>query len=298
MRKKERRISIKSEDKPIIEDIEIEKKKEEPSPVATKKKIAIKKDIMAGLDLKKSTKNKPKKKKLEFKPGEKEPIEEEVLTKKDKEDLNRISISSDFYSDNKSEQEEPEIVIDTPKLFNKKGFKKRRTFGKKKACTKKEKYEQEIVDRAIQEAGRKKYKIIRKESQNYVPLYKLNVIDKFRTAFRYLAEKSGRIQRREEEKRRREEIRKIGKRSNMLRTIKERTKPFLDNEVSEMRLQIDIAGDEDKEVLDTVLKNPYFDMFEMSTLKYNKNLDMFGLKNKVPVILDLKMKSGTRKLGG
>lgn len=197
---------------------------------------------------------------------------EKVLTDDSKKDY-RVSISKDDY-DNKYNVLPEE---NRPQKKEKKGF-----FSNKKLKRNEENKKRKEI--AIEEQSvEKNYQFLRKEVDGYSPLYKLDFLDKIRVTRRYLDEKSGKTARKEAERFQKEQRKKIEMQAQVKRKLREQLVPLINRQAKMQRISVVLPPGKHG-VLDEVLRQDVFSMFNIRKIQPNPNLDIY--KVNVPILLE------------
>lgn len=191
----------------------------------------------------------------------------------------RVSISEDIFDN------EYNVIDGIEKPKERKRTLRERLKPKRKLLrNEKNKEKEKQADR--EQTIAKNYQYIRKELDGYSPLYKLDFLDKIRVVRRFLDEKSGKTARKLARKQQEEQRKKIEAQSFLLRQIKEKLEPLVNKQVSMQKIEIRIPKGSEN-VLDEVMRQDYFAMFEIKKIRPNPNLKIYNLN--VPVLLTFKL---------
>lgn len=129
----------------------------------------------------------------------------------------------------------------------------------------------------------KNYQYLRKEVDGTSPLYKLDFLDKIRVTRRYLDEKSGKTARKEAERFQKEQRKRIEMQAQVKKKLREQLIPLINRQVKMQRISITLPMGKSG-VLDDVLKQDTFSMFNIKKIQPNPNLDIY--KVNVPILLE------------
>lgn len=131
------------------------------------------------------------------------------------------------------------------------------------------------------------YTVIRKEIDGIAPLYKLNIIDKFKVAFRFMDIKSGKSLRRKAEALRQQQLKIIKIEAAIRKGINDKIQKVLDKEIQEAIVEVKISS-EYSYLIDKVLSGTYYNMFDIDEVKINPNMKKYV--DSVPRLFHFKLR--------
>lgn len=213
--------------------------------------------------------------------------------KRYEQDLNRISIEKQLPTEeipNQSHVNKPAFIENINSKLN---VSKK----KKQPKTKRQEYlEQSYITKKDAQKART-FTVIREEVNNDIALHRVNLFNQILIAFRYKIKKSGRVKRREQIKLQKQREIETGKYASILRQLKLILNNITTNNLKEMVIQIDITSKQDIQILNDVLKKePVFDLYNVKRIPHNPNLDKYGYKYKLPIILSISERTEKRAL--
>lgn len=184
----------------------------------------------------------------------------------------KVSISKDDYENEYNVlPEENRPKQEKKKLFSKNKLKRNEKNKKRKEVA----LEEQTIE--------KNYQYLRKEVDGTSPLYKLDFLDKIRVTRRYLDEKSGKTARKEAERFQKEQRKRIEMQAQVKKKLREQLIPLINRQVRMQRISITLPMGKSG-VLDDVLKQDTFSMFNIKKIQPNPNLDIY--KVNVPILLE------------
>lgn len=131
------------------------------------------------------------------------------------------------------------------------------------------------------------YTVIRREIDGIAPLHKLNIIDKFKVAFRFRDMKSGKTARREAEALRQQQLKNIKIESAIRRGINDKIEKVLNKEIMEAIVEVKVPK-EHQYLIDKVLSGTYYNMFDINEVEINPNIKKYV--ESVPRVFHFKLR--------